>query len=76
MAQPVRFVFLSVIIGIFIFGVYDYTNNFESNNCVMTYMYQRPEYLVSIVHKPKFEAFSQRTLKYRLPLVFGRVDRF
>ena len=44
---PFRFVFLLFISSFFILGLYDYLVNYEENGCEMTYMYERPQYLVS-----------------------------
>ena len=58
MASLFRVVFLGFIASFFILGIYKVFTNFEENGCEMTYMYQLPEYLVSMDHP--LEPFPDR----------------
>ena len=48
MGVPTKFLFSLVGVGLLTAGIIDYFTNFEENGCEMTWMYQWPEYLVSI----------------------------
>ena len=48
MAASAKQILLLFILGIFLYGVFDFVANFENNGCEMTYMYSTPEYLVSL----------------------------
>lgn len=39
-------ILLTVIVGAFSIGLYDFMTNFESNGCEMTYMFQQPIFKV------------------------------
>ena len=48
MAAPIKLFMLMAILTIFGIGIYDMVANVERNGCEMTYMYNNPEYLVSL----------------------------
>ena len=45
----------------FIFGLHGYFSDFEENKCQMTYMYEYPQYLVSIILILNLSLFNTNT---------------
>lgn len=48
MVSPGKVAFSVTCVGIIVYGIVDYLSNFEQNNCMMTYMFEMPEYIVRV----------------------------
>ena len=49
MAGTLSLVFSVVVVFLIVIGVLDVITNYGDNRCEMTYMFERPEYLVCIL---------------------------
>ncbi|XP_052071301.1 GPI inositol-deacylase-like isoform X3 [Mytilus californianus] len=66
MVSPGKIGYCLVCVGIIVYGIWDYLSNFEQNKCLMTYMFEMPEY----IQLPLGKRLKENYPRYRL-FIYG-----
>lgn len=64
MALLTKVLFSGVCIAVLLYGILDVISNYEQNKCHMTYMFEQPEYLVSLVFLVIIKLYKHQQSKF------------